>query len=377
MNGLELTGITWDHPRGYAPLVAASEEYVKQFGITVKWEKRSLKNFGDQSLPELTRQFDLLIIDHPHVGIMLETGCVLPLDRYLPSKQLSQLKAESAGPSFLSYHYGGHQWALPVDAALQTASYRSDLLTAHPPTTWEAVFQLAKVLRRQKKYVGMALCPTDALCTFLSLAAQFGSPVTAGNDLLIPTEAGLKILQLMSRMRDHFHPESLHWNPIQLYDHMSETDDIVYAPLAFNYTTYARKGFRKHLLTYTKPPGLVALLGGAGMAVSCYARHIPEAVNYAAWVASSDIQKGLYTKHQGQAGNLTAWEDADANTLTNGFFANTRPALDRAYVRPRCTGWPKFQVYLGERVHEYLLHNGDPLQTLAELQAGFGKLRSG
>ena len=119
---ITLKGITWDHPRGYVPLVAASRLYEEQFGINVQWEKRSLSNFGHQSLTALTKQFDLLIIDYPHTGVANDTGCLLPLDDLLTYEQLQQLEQQSAGPSFLSYYYQQKQWALPVDAAMQCAA---------------------------------------------------------------------------------------------------------------------------------------------------------------------------------------------------------------------------------------------------------------
>src|SRR4051794_22502066 len=117
-----LTGITWDHPRGYDPLIASSALYEKLFGVKVKWEKRSLTNFGDQSLTALATQFDLLIIDHPHSGVAHETKCLIPFDDLLSKEKLIELENQSAGPSFLSYQYKDNQWALPVDAAMQCAA---------------------------------------------------------------------------------------------------------------------------------------------------------------------------------------------------------------------------------------------------------------
>ena len=121
----------------------------------------------------------------------------------------------------------------------------------------------------------------------------------------------------------------------------------------------------------SNPPGLVSLLGGAGIAVSSHCKHIQQAANYAFWICSSEIQKGLYTEHQGQAGNVTAWEDATANALTNHFFINTRQALNNAYVRPRYPTWPRFQEYLGEIVHDHLLNDRNSLTTMEKLQQAF------
>jgi multiple sugar transport system substrate-binding protein len=220
---IKLKGITWDHARGYDPLIASSELYFKEKGIQVNWQKRSLTNFGDQSLEELSKQFDLIIMDHPHVGVAEASQCLLPLNDIVDSSILNALKISSAGPSFESYHYHGKQWALPIDAAMQCASYRADLIGNDSlPNTWEEVFALAKTLASKKLYIGMALCPTDCLCSFLSLTAQFGSPIQENNELLVKPTVGLKALNMLRAMRDVFHPKALDWNPISLYDYMAE-----------------------------------------------------------------------------------------------------------------------------------------------------------
>ena len=118
---ITLKGITWDHPRGYDPLVAASKLYAEQFGVKVEWQKRSLSDFGDQSLTAMATENDLLIIEHPHTGVASETNCLVPLEDLLTYEQLQQLEQQSAGPSFLSYYYQQKQWALPVDAFLPHA----------------------------------------------------------------------------------------------------------------------------------------------------------------------------------------------------------------------------------------------------------------
>ena len=46
---IKLKGITWDHARGYDPLIASSELYFKEKGIQVEWQKRSLLMTGLQN----------------------------------------------------------------------------------------------------------------------------------------------------------------------------------------------------------------------------------------------------------------------------------------------------------------------------------------
>lgn len=368
-----LKGITWDHPRGHNPLIASSALYEKLFDVEIKWEKRSLINFGDQSLQELAEKFDLLIIDHPHAGVASETNCLFPLDELLPLEKINELKNETSGPVFLSYNYKEKQWAIPVDAAMQCSSNRPDLLRDIPiPKNWREVFELTYLLKRKNLQVGMALCPTDSLCSFLTVTAQLGSPVVEGNEMLVRKETGLQSLELMRRMRDTFHQNSLDWNPIQLYDHMSTHDDIAYAPLAFCYTNYSRDGFRKNKLIYDNAPGIRnAVLGGAGIAVSAKSKFLNEAARYITWICSGEIQSSLYVSEQGQPANMVAWKSRFANELTSNFFFNTFEALTNAYIRPRYFGWPEFQKYLGEVLHAYLTHDTDPVKVLDQLQEAY------
>jgi multiple sugar transport system substrate-binding protein len=370
MSSIQLTGITWDHPRGYNPLVAASVPYEHLNAVSVDWQARSLTNFGDQSLPELANHFDLLIIDHPHAGIAAHTKCLVPMDELLSPQEIDEIKEQTAGPCFTSYYYKGKQWALPIDAAMQCAAYRPDLLPATTlPANWTDVFALAASLQKKKLWVGTALCATDCLCSFLSITAQLGAPAREGNDLLVTREAGLKTFNLLRYMRDHFHPRCLEWNPVQLYDYMSTNDDIVYAALAFCYTNYSRDGFRKNKLVYSNAPGTAhALLGGAGIAVSAKSKHPVEAAKYAGWICSAAIQNSIYVREQGQPASLVAWKSDAANRLTHHFFLNTFDSLINAYVRPRYAGWPAFQAYLGEKIHSFLQQDSDPIQLLELLQ---------
>ena len=370
---IKLKGITWDHARGYDPLIASSELYYKEKGIQVDWQKRSLTNFGDQSLEALSKQFDLIIMDHPHVGVAEASQCLMPLNDLLPANILNELKISSAGPSFESYHYHEKQWALPIDAAMQCASYRADLMNTYSiPNTWEEVFALAKTLASKKLYIGMALCPTDCLCSFLSLTAQFGSPIRENNELLVESSVGIKALSTLRTMCDVFHPKALDWNPIALYDYMAEQNDIAYSPLAFCYTNYSRAGFRKNILKYHTAPEINnAVLGGAGIAITSSCTNVQEAANYAAWICSDVVQSTIYVNAQGQPGNKMAWENKQANVITNNFFTNTMPSLTNAYLRPRYQGWPKFQTFLGETIHAYLVHDTAPELVLEKLQAAY------
>jgi multiple sugar transport system substrate-binding protein len=356
-NSLLLRGITWDHVRGYGPLKASTLPYKGKTGISIQWDKRSLKDFGDASLEKLARAYDLIIMDHPHCGVVSAKRCVLPLDKILDSDVLVEAASSTVGPSFTSYFYDNHQWALPIDAACQVSCRRQDLLGGGAlPRNWDDVFNLATLLKSKGLFIGMALCPTDCNCSFLTLCAQFGDAIGDGKFTTEPI--GKQAIRILQKLHAISHPKSATWNPIRLYDHMGTEDDVAYSPLAFGYTNYSRKGYSSKQLLFGTIPGYhSAILGGAGIAVSAHSQLANEAATYAAWLCSENYQASTYVESGGQPAHSKAWTNEEANRLTAHFFSETRSTIESAYVRPRNLQWPSFQEELGEIIHEGLIKN--------------------
>src|SRR5579863_1744648 len=142
-----LRGITWNHTRGYAPMVAAGQRFEDlNRGVEILWQKRSLKDFGEAPLDELAERFDLLVIDHPYVGYVADRQILEPLERHLPAESLNALAGSSVGRSYESYWFDAHSWALPIDAAAPVSSWRPDLMEQAGigvPRTWDKVLELA------------------------------------------------------------------------------------------------------------------------------------------------------------------------------------------------------------------------------------------
>jgi hypothetical protein len=66
---IELTGITWNHTRGYLPMVATAQRFSELHpDVSITWHKRSLQQFADAPLSDLATRFDLMVIDHPSIG---------------------------------------------------------------------------------------------------------------------------------------------------------------------------------------------------------------------------------------------------------------------------------------------------------------------
>jgi multiple sugar transport system substrate-binding protein len=366
---ITLRGITWDHPRGLQPLSASAPVYERQFGVHIEWEARSLKDFGDAPITQLAEQYDLLIIDHPHVGQASASARLVPLEGHISPGALNLLAQQSAGPSHASYLYEGHQWALAVDAAVQASAYRPDLFSEEQPQNWDSVFPLGERAIAKGKRIALPLAPTDCICSFLSLCASLGDPPAKQPDSFVSEAVGMQALELLRALKQVAHPGSITWNPIGMLNHMSSTDEIVYCPLTFIYTNYSRDGFAPNLITFGNISGVEgACLGGAGIAVSAGSQHVEEAVAYSVWICSDEVQRTLYVREGGQPGNRAAWEDQEANRITHRFFANTYNTLMQAYVRPRYSYWAAFQEEAGILIYEYLQHTLDETGCLKRMR---------
>jgi multiple sugar transport system substrate-binding protein len=152
MSGLSLRGITWNHSRALPPLVAAAQRFEELHPqVRIVWKKRSLDEFGHADLAELTRTYDLLIIDHPMLGDAHRNCSLVDLLPRLTSTEYAALEADALGACLESYRYEGTLYALPVDSAAPAASCRADLLDRkgeQMPATWDQVVQLARARAR-------------------------------------------------------------------------------------------------------------------------------------------------------------------------------------------------------------------------------------
>ena len=347
-----LRGVTWDHPRGLASVQGAAAAYERLgTGVRVAWQARSLQGFADQPLEALAREYDLLVIDHPHIPHAAAAGVLVALDEAGRGDELDRLAQQAVGPSHATYAHEGHQYGLAIDAAAQVAAYRPDLLP-EPPSTWDEVFELARTGR-----VLWPAKPVDAISSFLTLAANRGAAIAEGG--FIAREAGLGILETLHRLADLVDPACLDENPIQTAERLSTGDRWCYAPLAFGYTNYSRAGFRLHRIAYADMPagpgGVTgSCLGGAGIAVSAFALDRAAAVAHAFWLASGEVQRGVYYAAGGQPANIAAWEDDGLNEDCLDFFRATRRTLDGAWVRPRFDGWLDVQDEVGSLVNRAL-----------------------
>ena len=377
---IELRGITWDHPRGFDPVQATARAYSQAHpDVRIRWERRTLRDFAERSVLDLADDYDFIVLDHPWIGAASERGCLLPLDEYLPVDFLTEQADHSVGKSYESYVYGGHLWALPIDAAAQVSAYRADLLERYKlalPATWEEVLALGQKLRSEMR-MAIALMPVDTWPVFVSLSNSIGEAPLQSAERVISRSVGPEVLNFMRALLNLSHPGSIKWNPPQLLDQMSTTDEIVYCPLLFGYSNYARPDFRPNLIHFADIPAnragacAGALLGGAGLAVASKTQFPKEACQYAQYVASPAIQKTLYFQCAGQPGHRAAWLDPEVNRASNNFFLDTLTTLDNAFLRPRYNGYIRFQDAACRILHEFLYGRTGAEKTLDQLDIAY------
>mgnify|MGYP001089631821 CR=1 FL=1 len=363
-----LKGMTWSHPRGYDPMVATAKAWAAKTGVAIEWDKRSLQDFESFPVEELARQYDMIVIDHPHVGQVVEEGCLAPLD--VPGREAERqaLAAASVGRSYPSYEYAGHQWAFPIDAATQVMAYRADLI--EPPQNWDDVVALARAGR-----VVFPLLPPHSMMSFFTLTANLGHPSAVENGPLVDTATGIRAIEMLAEVAAHLAPSDFAMDPIAASETMARPDARqALMPLGYGYVSYAMPGFRPHQLTFADiplPGARGSALGGTGIAVSAFSENKAAAIDYAYWVASSEVQRGLYAGSGGQPGHADAWEDEAVNVATGNFYRGTRKTLEGAYVRPRHDGYMAFQDAASKRLTAGLMAREAPAAILADLDRLF------
>ena len=377
-----LKGLTWDHPRGYAPLLKGAPEYQNSHpGINICWDRRTLRDFGEAPIDQYLDRYDLIILDHPFVGFAATHDVLVDLNPFLSAAESSSLARDSVGPSAESYRYAGGLWALPVDAATQVASYRPELLeqlSSKPPQTFDEVLQLGQKARANGKFIAVAACPIDAISLFFTLTANLGHLIAENADPFVEHAIAREALDRLHALIAIAHPRSTAWNPIQMYDHMVAESDVVYCPWAYGYSNYSRRDNSVRLL-FANAPAAGATgcagtqLGGTGVAVSKQSPHRDEAVVYAKWLASPQHQRGTYVQEGGQPASLSAWLDPEIDAAACGFFSGTLETLEKSYVRPRFNGFVRFFEAAGIEINRCLQGETTDAQLITSLNKRFAE----
>ncbi|MBP8257368.1 MAG: extracellular solute-binding protein [Opitutaceae bacterium] len=372
---ITLRGMTWNHARGLAPLVATASQYhLDNPQVRIEWSVRSLRDFEEYPIERIVQDFDLVVLDHPCIPAIAGRGIVVALDAHLSSEYLSDQAANSVGASHRSYQHDGHQWALAIDAATPVAFWREDLMAAHRvevPQSWPELVALAS-----RGHVEVPAAPINCLMNFFTLAVAAGGTPFVSPDQLVQRSAGRESLARLRELLCLCDPGAWQRNPIASHELVASSDNhtLCYCPLAYGYSNYARQGFSPHVLRFGTPPTLesrplATVLGGTGLAVSARRPNQETAIDYARFTASAEIQRTLYTSSGGQPGHRLAWTDPENNRTTGDYFLRTLPVLDHAWLRPRHAGYQHFQDTASPIVHAALRGDIEDATALDQMDA--------
>jgi multiple sugar transport system substrate-binding protein len=366
--------MTWNHPRGLSPLLAASARWREKMGIDIEWDARSLQDFESYPLEELARRYDLIVIDHPHVGQVCETGCLVPLDTLIESDELAAIAAGSVGGSYESYLWEGRQWALPIDAAAQVQAWVPGRIDGPRLRADDLPDLVAK---------GQAVVPLrspHALMTLFTLCGLSGVQLDTTAPELFPAAARIaydRLAQLVAAS------DVSAWamDPIAVLEEMATSrSGIAVAPFVYGYASYSREDGGDKLVRFANLPTFGgdprgSALGGTGLAVSRFGEDPAGAARFAAWYAGGPLQRDLVGPAGGQPAHHLAWSDADVNRDAADFYAATRRTLDLAWLRPRHNGYMAFQQAASGCLESALQCGESSEQALTALNRLYGDSR--
>lgn len=330
---------------------ACSAQWKARTGVAITWDRRSLQDFESYPVEELAQQYDLVVIDHPHVGQITRSACLRPFE----TGETHDSAKGTVGASFASYNWDGRQWALPIDAASQVLAFRPDRL-GNAPQQWDDVLDLARAGR-----VALPMRAPHSLMCLYTLCAQMGAPAQIDATMLFDESIAADVCERLRALMQYVDPTCYTMDPIAVFEEMAQIESpIDCVPLIYGYVSYAGAGFRPARIQFADMPSLGncgpkgSALGGTGLAVSSLGHHQAEAAAFAVWVASGEVQRSLYAKAGGQPAHAGAWDDAEVNVASYGFYRETRATLNHAWVRPRHDGYMPFQHAASVRMSEAL-----------------------
>ncbi|CAM5219893.1 hypothetical protein CDEF62S_00514 [Castellaniella defragrans] len=358
-------GLTWDHPRGYDALAAAAAQ---DAGLSIQWDKQPLEGFESAGIDALAQRYNLLVIDHPHLGDALATGCLQSIDALFSASRLADWRTQSIGQSYASYGYGGRQWAIPLDAATQVAAWRPGLSDDPAPTSWT---QLPAYARRNP--ICLSLAGPHAFLTLCSMAHAFGARIGDDQESLFEGVDFEATWELMQGLHSHSPAAWETKNPIALLHGMSTTDEVAYCPLVYGYVNYAGPATPGKPLAFMDAPAgpdgrIGSVLGGTGIALSRRCRATPALLRHLESLMAPSTQQSFIPQHHGQPSARQAWRDAALDHEYNGFYARTLRTLEEAFVRPRFAGYTGFQLDASQAVRDLLAARTGAPASLSRLQ---------
>jgi multiple sugar transport system substrate-binding protein len=359
MSGPTYRGLTWDHPRGYNALAAAAAQAAE---LSLVWDKHPLEGFESHPIGDLCDRYDLVVLDHPHVGEAVAADCLIPVEDLFGAEEIAAWRGAVAGPSLTSYHYAGQHWALPLDAATQVMAYRRETV-ALPPLEWAQLPAFAA-----DHAVALSLAGPHAILSFQSICGALGFEPAVPRDGFMDRAVAREAYALMTELTGEATRRARDLNPIAMLGAIERGEGIDLCPLIYGYVNYATRGVG-FADAPAGPAGRIgSTLGGTGIGVSKRCEVTPALLDHLRWLMSGPVQRDFIPQHDGQPALRSAWQDDAVNAATGGFFAATLATVEAALLRPRHDGAIAFQTMASTRLRAALLDGDGADAVLDDLE---------
>jgi len=380
-----LTGITWDHPRGYAGLKAATDSLNKELPDSrLEWTVHSLADFSALPIDVVASKADLIVFDHPFVGNACKRELLYDLKEYLSPEFIRELRDDVVGFGVDLYEYDGGLWALPLDAACQVAAFRSDLCQRiglrRDDLASATVPDIMSRIEGSNYKLAISFKSAGSLMTFFSLCCQLGAKPFSARSSVVPDSVGLGAIRIMKRIIELSTPDVLDWDSIECLETMARTDEFAYCPFIFGFSAYSTDEYGgcdgRHPIEFGptrlgQDDAFGTILGGAGLGISRHCENPELAAKFVENLLGVKCQREMALS-LGQPGRRSAWVDKSVNLKTRDFFASTLDSIDRGYIRPRDPGYTDPQDEACNCLEHCLRQGESPESILGQLNEIFG-----
>ncbi|MDQ0839921.1 extracellular solute-binding protein [Sphingomonas faeni] len=364
-------GLTWDHPRGHNALAEAARLTGAAGTGSIAWDTHSLEGFESRPIAEQCALYDLVVLDHPHVGEAVASDCIVPLEELFAADEIAALEADTVGPSLASYRFAGRHWALPLDAATQVMAYRSDWNEA-PPTSWDAVIALS-----ERAPVALSLAGPHAALSFQSVCGALGADPASPRDAFIDRDIARAAYAILARLTKDATRKAATLNPIAMLEAIASGTGPVLCPLIYGYVNYSTQGVIAYADAPSGPGGRIgSTLGGTGIAVSRRAQVTAPLLDHLRWLMSDAAQRTFIPRHDGQPSLRSAWTDPQVDAAANGFYSATRATIEAALVRPRHDHAIAFQTEASALLRAGLLDGSSADRVLDAVDLAYSRHHS-
>lgn len=356
-------GLTWDHPRGYRALEAAAERDPDK---VIAWARQPLEGFESHPIADLASRYDLLVLDHPHIGEAIAENCLQPIEDFFSGTEIEAWAAGTIGSALDSYRWDTRHYALPLDVATQVMA-RDPERVPDAPDTWDDVLRVST-----RHQLALSLAGPHAILTFFSLCLSLGEE--PGGEDLVSDAVALEAFGRIRHLRERAPAGSEKLNPIGLIEAIANRSGIALVPLVFGYVNYAAAAPGRHAVAFSEAPRIAArgrrgsVLGGTGIGITARARPDAALLDRLRWLMSAEAQTGFIPAHDGQPSARAAWQSAGVNRAWDGFYRATIATTESAWVRPRFAGYIAFQTAASAILRQALETAAPPAVALAEIR---------